>query len=292
LVQHTSSDAGYTSSSSLAFSTNTTAGNWIAVIVRAGKTGQTISITDDRGNTYRKAVQLNETSDGTTIGIFYAENIAGGATIVTVTDSISGGTLRYAILEYAGIALADSLDDSAASQGTSASPSSGPAALTSPGDLAIGVLSAANSQTFTAGSGWTIRERVPASSAKLAIEDQIKSAAGSVSATGTLSSSDSWAGVVAGFRSAAGADTQPPTAPGTPVPTVVSGSQLTLTWPAAIDNVGVTGYLIERCAGAGCTTFAQVGTSATTTFNDTGVLPATSYSYRVRAADAANNLSL
>ena len=292
LVQHTSVDAGTASSSSLAFTTNTTAGNWIAAIVRAGKTGQTISVTDNRGNTYRNAVQLNETSDGMTIGIFYAENITGGATTVTVTDSISGGTLRYVILEYAGIALANSLDGSAASQGTSASPSSGPATMTAPGDLVIGVLSSANSQTFTAGSGWAIQERVPASSTKLAIEDQVRSAAGSVSATGTLSSSDSWAGVVAGFRSAAGVDTDPPTAPGTPVPTVVSGSQINLAWPAAIDNVGVTGYLIERCATPGCATFAQVGTSATTTFNDTGLLTATSYSYRVRAADTANNLGL
>jgi fibronectin type 3 domain-containing protein len=291
LVQHTSKDAGTTTSASLAFNANTTAGNWIAVIVRAGKTGQTIGVTDDHGNVYRSAVQLNETSDGTTLAIFCAENIAGGAATVTVTDSISGGTLRFALLEYAGIALTNSPDGSAGSQGTSASPSSGSATTIAAGDLVIGVLSAANSQTFTGGNGWTIEERVPASGTKLAIEDQVKSAAGSVSATGTLSSTDAWAAVVAGFRAAASPDTDPPTVPGTPALTVVSGTQINLTWPPAIDNVGVTSYLIERCAGAGCTTFAQVGTSATTIFSDTGLLTATSYSYRVRAADAANNLS-
>src|SRR5206468_2937345 len=51
-----------------------------------------------------------------------------------------------------------------------------------------------------------------------------------------------------------------------------------------------TGYVVERCAGAGCSTFAQLGTSAATSFNDTGLTASTSYSYRVRANDAANNL--
>ena len=57
------------------------------------------------------------------------------------------------------------------------------------------------------------------------------------------------------------------------------------------DNVGVTGYLVERCQGAGCTTFAQIATSSGTSFNDTGLASSTSYSYRVRATDAAGNLS-
>ena len=53
----------------------------------------------------------------------------------------------------------------------------------------------------------------------------------------------------------------------------------------------MTNYLIERCDGAGCSNFAQIGTSATTTFSNTGLTASTSYSYRVRATDAANNLS-
>jgi hypothetical protein len=48
---------------------------------------------------------------------------------------------------------------------------------------------------------------------------------------------------------------------------------------------------VERCQGAGCTSLAQVGTSTGTTFNNTGLTSATSYSYRVRARDAAGNLS-
>lgn len=60
---------------------------------------------------------------------------------------------------------------------------------------------------------------------------------------------------------------------------------------ASTDNVGVTGYKVERCQSAGCSNFAQIATPTTTTYNDTGLTPSTSYSYRVRATDAAGNLS-
>ena len=53
---------------------------------------------------------------------------------------------------------------------------------------------------------------------------------------------------------------------------------------------GVTGYRVERCQGSTCTNFAQVGTPTATSFSDTGLSAATTYRYRVRAADAAGNL--
>ena len=62
-----------------------------------------------------------------------------------------------------------------------------------------------------------------------------------------------------------------------------------LSWSAASDNVGVTGYEVERCQGAGCSSFAAVTTVTTLAWSDTGRSPGTSYSYRVRARDAAGN---
>src|SRR5204863_132781 len=91
--------------------------------------------------------------------------------------------------------------------------------------------------------------------------------------------------------SATTTDTTAPTAPTGLTPTVVSGTQINLSWTASTDNVGVTGYMVERCQGAGCSTFTQIGTPTATTYNDTGLTSATSYSYRVRATDAAANLS-
>ena len=66
---------------------------------------------------------------------------------------------------------------------------------------------------------------------------------------------------------------------------------MNLGWTASTDDVGVTGYRVERCEGQGCTTFAEVATPTTTTYGDTGLSPSTIYRYRVRAVDAATKLS-
>ena len=89
----------------------------------------------------------------------------------------------------------------------------------------------------------------------------------------------------------ASTDTTPPTAPSNLTATVASSSQINLAWTASTDNVAVTGYKVERCSGAGCSTFSQVATPSGTTFNDTGLTASTAYSYRVRANDAAGNNS-
>jgi len=85
-------------------------------------------------------------------------------------------------------------------------------------------------------------------------------------------------------------DTEPPTAPSGLSGTATS-TTIALSWTASTDNVAVTGYLLERCQGAGCSDFAQIATPPGTSFSDTGLSPSTSYSYRVRATDAASNLS-
>jgi fibronectin type 3 domain-containing protein len=88
-----------------------------------------------------------------------------------------------------------------------------------------------------------------------------------------------------------GPDTQPPTAPSNLTASAISGSQINLSWTASTDNIAVTGYVVERCQGTGCTTFSQIATPTTTTFSDSTLTAGVSYSYRVRATDAASNLS-
>jgi PKD repeat protein len=83
----------------------------------------------------------------------------------------------------------------------------------------------------------------------------------------------------------------PPTDPSGLMATAVGSGQIDLAWSASSDNVGVTGYRVERCQGSGCANFVQVGAPAGTVFSDVGLAAATTYSYRVRATDASGNLS-
>lgn len=88
------------------------------------------------------------------------------------------------------------------------------------------------------------------------------------------------------------ADTTPPSAPANLTATAMSSSQINLSWTASADNVGVTGYRVERCQGStACTNFVQIATPAANSYSNTGITAGTTYRYRVRAGDAAGNLS-
>ncbi len=80
-----------------------------------------------------------------------------------------------------------------------------------------------------------------------------------------------------------------PNAPTSLAATAVSGSQINLTWTDNADNE--TGFKIERCIGADCTDFAQITTvgANVTSYSNTGLTASTSYSYRVRAYNAAGD---
>ncbi len=79
-------------------------------------------------------------------------------------------------------------------------------------------------------------------------------------------------------------DTQAPTAPGSLSASNVTQTTLTLSWNASTDNVGVTGYDVFQGS-------TNLGSVAGTSANITGLSPATAYSFRVRAHDAAGNNS-
>ncbi|MFF0689929.1 cellulase family glycosylhydrolase [Streptomyces albogriseolus] len=90
------------------------------------------------------------------------------------------------------------------------------------------------------------------------------------------------------YRSGPGEDTTAPTAPGAPATSAVTSSSVTLTWGAATDTVGVTGYDVVRVAGGQETVVAS---SSGTTATVTGLAADTSYTFAVYARDAAGNRS-
>jgi chitodextrinase len=288
-----SPDNSSLSSLSATFSSAQTAGNFNVVAVGWGTTAAIgiTSVTDSKGNSYTPAVGPTFVSGTGNAAIYYAKNIAAaaaGANTVTVTFNSAVGFPDIRMAEYSGISTTSPLDVTAVASGTSTLANSGSATTTNANDLLIG------SNWYTtgitsAGTGYTQRQ-ISGWDGDI-LEDQTVSTAGPHSATAVISTSSPWIMQMAAFKAAgSGGDTSPPSAPTGLASPASSDSQINLTWAASTDNVGVTGYLVERCLTASCT-FAQIGTSTTTTYLDTSVSAATSYNYRVRAKDASSNLS-
>ncbi|MBI3043900.1 MAG: hypothetical protein HYY78_13865 [Betaproteobacteria bacterium] len=86
--------------------------------------------------------------------------------------------------------------------------------------------------------------------------------------------------------SATTSDVTPPSVPAGLSIGSLAANSLTLSWTASTDNVGVTAYRVFRNG-----TFQATVNAPTTSFNDSGLVSATFYSYTVAACDAAGNCS-
>ena len=80
------------------------------------------------------------------------------------------------------------------------------------------------------------------------------------------------------------ADSSPPSRPTGLTGSLVGATAASLSWNASTDDTGVTVYVVQRNG-------AQVAAPAATTFMDSGLAPATTYTYSVAARDAAGNIS-
>ncbi|MER6345848.1 glycoside hydrolase family 6 protein [Streptomyces sp. NPDC001595] len=81
-------------------------------------------------------------------------------------------------------------------------------------------------------------------------------------------------------------DTTAPTVPNALTSTAKTATSVTLSWTAATDNVGVTGYDVYRNG-----TKVNASPVTATAYTDSGLTASTAYSYTVRARDAAGNVS-
>jgi chitodextrinase len=291
-VQGTSTTpAGSVSSATATFSGAQGAGN-LNVVAIGFSTGtlSVQSVSDSRGNTYTLAV--GPTTNSAKHAIYYAKNIvsaSANANTITVTLSGASSFVDLRIAEYSGLDTVSPLDVVKVGTGTSATSDSGSMTTTNANDLLV----AANytgKQTSGPGSGYT--QRLLSGESNI-LEDRTTTTTGSYSATAPLSQSTFWIMQLVAFKAASvgGGDTSPPTVPTSVTATAVSATQINLSWAASTDNVAVTGYEVQRCQGASCTSFAAVGTPTGASFNDTGLTPGTTYRYQVRARDAVPNWS-
>jgi uncharacterized repeat protein (TIGR01451 family) len=274
------------------FAAAQTAGNLNVVAIGwSTPTVQVIGVTDTTGNNYTVAAGPTVQAGVQAQVMYIAPNIAGAGPNVNRVSVTFNGAAAFPdvrIAEYSGLATTSPVVGSAGAVGKSTTSNSGALNVPATNALLIGA-NYVSSRTTKPGTNYTTR--VITSPDADILEDRIVTAAGNYSATASLSSGN-WVMQIVALRAASVAgDTQPPTAPSQLVATPISSAQINLTWTASTDNVGVTGYRVERCQGAGCTTFVDVGASTTTSYSSTGLTSSTSYTYRVRATDAAGNFS-
>ncbi|MEY2581865.1 MAG: cellulose 1,4-beta-cellobiosidase, partial [Ilumatobacteraceae bacterium] len=99
------------------------------------------------------------------------------------------------------------------------------------------------------------------------------------------SGTTSTAAVAVSYGGGGGGDTTAPSVPAGVAATATGPTVVDVSWQASTDNVGVTGYEVSR--GGAVVAALVTGTS----YQDTTVSPSTTYSYTVRARDAAGNWS-
>jgi len=268
-----------------------TAGNLNVVVVGWNDTTAAVNtVSDSKGNVYSRAIGPTQYPGALSQSIYYAKNISGalaGANTVTVTFNIPAAYVDVRILEYAGVDPSNPVDVVAGASGTAATASSGAMTTTNALDLIFG----ANMTTgCTNGPGTGFTSRAITQPDCDGAEDRKVTTVGSYAATMAVSSGSPWVMQMVAFRGAP-TDSQPPTAPSNLNASASSSSQVSLSWGASSDNLGVASYFIERCTGSGCSTFTQIGTApaTATSFGDGGLTPNTTYGYRVRASDGAGN---
>jgi hypothetical protein len=247
----------------------------LIVVCASSHAGVRLTPSDSFGNTWISVAGPTNTTTLMALRtqVWYAKNPAVGPGHTLTINLSAAQSLVISVLVVRGSDIAAPIDafslisddgNSRTFQATS------PDLTTTNGnDLLIGFAKSSTSESFTPGDGFTVQPL--ASSDFLAAESRLAGTAGTHHATFALTAAATWQSIVVAVKPS-------------PIPS-------SLAWAASTDNVGVAGYSLERCQGVGCRNFKQMAALSGTTFSDMGLGTDTSYSYRVRARDAAGNVS-
>jgi len=133
-----------------------TAGNLIVVSVSGWPNLPAATpVTDSLGNSYSIAGTVL-VSQGAYSAIYYARNVTGGSTTVTVRTISTGGQISMAVAEFSGVDTAAPLDKVAGTVGSGTAPASGIMIPGQAGDLVIGSGTHNGNTITSAGSGFSI----------------------------------------------------------------------------------------------------------------------------------------
>lgn len=209
------------STNSLSFSTNVTASDLINVSITQFST-TVVSVNDNKNDTFSQVAVKHANSSTDYAEMYYAKNVAGGSTTITVTFSGLGDS-NVGIYEYSGLDTVLPLDQVTSATGRSSSPNGGSLITTTDNEayVVVGVDDFGNNTTANAGSGYILENHEDDSNTheRYYLEDRI-SPHGSYSTNFTIGTSSNWAVIGASFK---------PTTGQTPTPTPTSAITLTPT---------------------------------------------------------------
>lgn len=208
-VQHNRFDPGSVATQDAPLLNTTIAGNAILVGVMNGGTLSPTGIADTQGQTYTKAKEQIQTTDGNVISFWYKLNSAvltNGVDKATVTNNGTVST-RVIIAEYQGLAATNALDQTNSAQTGSAATSldTGNIVTTVANELLIVLFDNASNaaKTITQGSGFTILDSVPGPPVQAAPRftwaDQVVSATGTYHSTTSQTTTEDLATIIVSF---------------------------------------------------------------------------------------------
>lgn len=212
-VQSTATTAAAFDSTTLAYTSNVTAGDLVGTCgaLWNGNSLTSIAMSDSVGTSYTVILGTIVTG-GVPIKTYIAYGLAGGTGVNTVTINPNGTGWygSHAVFEFSGVNSSPLDIDGGTSSGTSTTPSDG-FTTTATNTVGIGVVTHGNSGTISitedSGGGWSLVGEVENySNAPMSCEYQIFSSSGAKSAGWTLGSSQSWVAQTVGFKEATAGD--------------------------------------------------------------------------------------
>ena len=260
-----------------------------AIALKHGSSVKVTSVTDSSGGTWTAGPVGFLSGTNSRVELWYRVG-APVVTNVTATLSSSTGTAAANVSEWSGVVAVSPLDRSAGGSNASGATASTPSiTATNATDLVIGAINypANVTSSLTSGAFTSLTDFPLSTSVHGRAAYRKTTATGVQQAAWSLSGSSGGSGgaILALKSSGGGADSSPPTKPGNVTASPSGTTAANVSWAPSTDNVGVANYVVYRNG------VAQGAPTTATSFNDTGLATATTYTYCVVAFDAANNRS-